>query len=103
MSLLKTGFFGWDNAKWLLKELIKTLGDKPSYFSSKRLERVALFWCAIFIVMNYYRVSYDKLTPSDIVLLTTPLFAYAGFNTIMNNKEKKKIIEEEKNKENGEN
>jgi len=84
---------GTKNIRWGIKELVKTLSNEDSYFSAKRIERLVLFWGAFFIVINYYRVSYEKLTPSDIVLITTPLFAYAGFNTVMTAKEKKTTIE----------
>jgi len=78
--------------RWFICEMVKTFSNGDSFFSSKRIERAILFWGAMFIVLNYYRMNYMKLTPSDIVLLTTPLFAYAGFNTIMNAKEKKNEI-----------
>lgn len=78
--------------RWFFCEIVKTFSNEKSFLSSKRIERAILFWAAMFIVLNYYRMSYEKLSPSDIVLLTTPLFAMGGFNTIMNAKEKKNEI-----------
>lgn len=78
--------------RWFFCEIVKTFSNQDSFLSSKRIERAILFWAAMFIVLNYYRMSYEKLSPSDIVLLTTPLFAMGGFNTIMNAKEKKNEV-----------
>lgn len=92
MTSSTSPLFTKDNFRFLIKELIKTLSNQKGYFSSKRLERFTLFWMASFIVMNYYRIHAHELTNGEIIALTGTLFAYAGFNTIMNNKEKKQEL-----------
>lgn len=37
-SWIVAGFFGWNNIKWLIKELGKIYSDEKSYFSRKRIE-----------------------------------------------------------------
>ena len=37
-SWIVTGFFGYNNWKRLISELIKLYSDKPSFFSRKRIE-----------------------------------------------------------------
>jgi len=32
------GFFGWNNIKWVVKELIKMYSNKESFFSYKRFQ-----------------------------------------------------------------
>lgn len=41
---LINGFFGWENFKWLCRELLKVGSNEPSFFSKKRItEGVAFF------------------------------------------------------------
>lgn len=38
------GFFGWENFKWLCRELLKVGSNEPSFFSKKRIhEGIAFF------------------------------------------------------------
>lgn len=64
---------------WHLKELNKTLSNEPSYYSSKRLERLALFVSANLIVDYYVWEHHDTMTTSDVLLVFGAKMVYAGF------------------------
>lgn len=38
------GFFGWENIKWLFRELLKVGSNQHSYFSKKRIESGMAFF-----------------------------------------------------------
>jgi hypothetical protein len=40
---MKKYFFGWDNAKWLIRELVKMYSHEPSFFSYKRFQTGVAF------------------------------------------------------------
>jgi uncharacterized membrane protein len=64
---------------WHLKELNKTLSNEPSYYSSKRLERLVLFVSANLIVDYYVWEHHSEMTTSDILLVFGAKMVYAGF------------------------
>ena len=64
---------------WHLKELNKTLSNEPSYYSSKRLERLVLFISANIIVDIYVYKNIDKMSVSDVLLVFGAKMVYAGF------------------------
>jgi hypothetical protein len=38
------GFFGWENLKWIIRELLKVGSNQPSFFSKKRIESGIAFF-----------------------------------------------------------
>ncbi len=64
---------------WHLKELNKTLSNEPSYYSSKRLERLVLFLSANLIVDYYVWEHHHEMSTSDILLVFGAKMVYAGF------------------------
>ncbi len=79
---------------WHLKEINKTLSNEPSYYSSKRFERLALFVSANAIVDCYVWKHHNQMNTSDILLVFGAKMLYAGFQVKQIQKENK--IEEPK-------
>jgi hypothetical protein len=63
--------------EWLL-----TFSNKPSFFSSKRLERAFLINTALILICFYVYHTRNELTAFEFMVIITPLFGYAGFNTV---------------------
>jgi hypothetical protein len=80
--------FGWKNFSWFFKELVKTFSNQPSRFSSKKLERAALFASALIMVIIYFAWHYKTMTSSDMLIITGALFVYAGYSMNMTRKDK---------------
>jgi hypothetical protein len=78
--------------KWHLKEINKTLSNQPSYYSSKRLERLFLFISANAIVDYYFFEHHHQMTTSDVLLVFGAKMVYAGFQV----KQIQKDIKDEK-------
>lgn len=55
--------------KWIAWELLATLSNKPSYFASKRLERMVMFVIFCWITIGYVKRRWDELETSDIGIL----------------------------------
>lgn len=96
-------FFGWGSIKKVILDLYATLGNDKSLLSSKRLERLILFWAAVSISICFVWYSRATITTTEIIMICTMLFTYGGFNTVMGHIAKKeskeaaqtdKIIEE---------
>ena len=75
----KKWFFGWENIKWGLKELINIYSSKESFFSKKRLESGVAFiiaqWGMIFFLME----KYPTLTMGEFILWAAAEFAVSGY------------------------
>jgi hypothetical protein len=87
----KKYFFGWENAKRVLKDIYATLSAKDSFLSSKKLTTfvanasvVLLSW--IFILYMTYKL---KLTATDFAIAISPLTLMGGYNIAMGLKAKK--------------
>jgi hypothetical protein len=80
---------------FLLKEFLKTFSSQKSFFSSKRLERFVLFNLAIAIslIYIYYSIKNKSLSLTDVLAISGTFFVYAGYNTIMVEKNKDKESE----------
>lgn len=76
----------------LIKEWLKTLSSKPSFFSSKRLERFTFTSVVVagYITTIIYLVYSDKLTAMEFTIASTPLLVAAGYNLDKTEKAKKK-------------
>lgn len=83
---------------WHLKEINKTLSNEPSYYSSKRFERLALFVSANVIVDYYVWEHHNTMSVSDILLVFGAKMVYAGFQVKQIQKDNK-VVEEPKTDE----
>lgn len=84
------GFFGWESIKWHLREIAATFSNKPSYYSAKRIERALLFLVALALHALYIYTHRSTLTPEQVLLLTGPLFVFAGYSMAQTQIEKKR-------------
>ena len=87
---MKKYFFGWENIKWFLRELLKVASGQPSFFSKKRLESGVAFsvliWGCIFFLVKKYEV----MTTSDFLIWATIPALIAGYTISMIEKAKSK-------------
>lgn len=85
------GFFGWNNIKWLIREIGKLYSSEPSYFSKKRFESSIAFIIAQWGMIIYLWNNYTTLTMSDFLLWAAAEFVIAGYYVTQIQKEKKDI------------
>ena len=87
----KKYFFGWENLKWFLKEVLNMYSPTKSYFSKKRLESGFAFiigqWGMIFFLLK----KYDVLSMTDFVMWVAVEMAIAGYMVNQIQKEKKEV------------
>ena len=97
-SIQKTKyFFGWENWKWLIKELVHIYTNKSSFFSKKRIESSIAFIIGQVGMLWFLYEHIPQLTISDIVLWSVVEFAMAGYIVNQIQKEKKtETVEEPK-------
>ena len=72
-------FFGWANIKFVIVELIKTFSNKPSFFSSKRIERALFVGTGMGSIVYYIIVNISKLSSGEIIALSSVLLACGGY------------------------
>jgi hypothetical protein len=90
-------FFGWENWKWLIKELVHIYTNKSSFFSKKRIESSIAFIIGQVGMLWFLYEHIPQLTISDIVLWSGVEFAMAGYIVNQIQKEKKtETVEEPK-------
>jgi len=75
--------------EWFFVELLKVFSDEKSYFSLKRIERGVLFTVAVLMICNYVYTNMANITPEGILIITSPLFVYAGFSMVKTEKSRK--------------
>lgn len=80
---------------WLASELIKTFSNDPCFFSSKRLERFALFNTALFIVIGYVSRKWDSLGTDDVLMIAGMLLAGGAWNAVQIRKDLKELPKDE--------
>lgn len=102
MANNKKMFFGWDNIKWGLKELINIYSSKESYFSKKRLESGVAFFIAQWGMIYFLTMNAPNMTTSDMVLWSSVEFLIAGYTTYQIQKEKKGVVPNLNEKKNDE-
>jgi hypothetical protein len=92
-------FFGWNNAKWLIRELGKIYSSKSSIFSKKRIESGVAFaiaqWGMIFFLLEKHSI----LSMTDLLMWATVEFAISGYIIHQIQKEKKDESKSENPKE----
>jgi len=89
----KKWFFGWENIKWGIKELIKIYSPKPSYFSKKRIESGVAFLIAQWGMIFFLLQKYDTLSMGEFILWAAAEFAVSGY--IINKIQKEKAPTDE--------
>jgi hypothetical protein len=84
-------FFGWENIKWFLKELLNMYSSNTSFFSKKRIESGVAFliaqWGMIFFILKKYSV----LSMSDFIMWVAVEMAVSGYMIHQIQKEKKDL------------
>ena len=81
-------FFGWENIKYVLKQIYYTFSNKPSELSRKRIESCALFVSALSCVLAWFIYHFKTLTYAEMIAVTGTLFIYAGYTMKVMQKEK---------------
>jgi len=85
----KTYFFGWENIKWLVRELRDVYSSKKSYFSKKRLESAVAFIVAQWGMIYFLLEHHSRLTMGELLLWAASEFAISGYMINQIQKEKK--------------
>ncbi len=90
-------FFGLENIKFVIKELINIYSSRDSYFSKKRIESGLAFiitqWGMIFFLME----KHSTLTMGEFLLWAAAEFAVSGYiiNKIQSEKKSESTSTEE--------
>ena len=85
----KKYFFGWENIKFALTEIIKIYSNKPSFFSKKRLESGIAFIIAQWGMIYFLLQKMPVMTSSDLAIWAGIEFAVSGYIINQIQKEKK--------------
>jgi hypothetical protein len=85
---MKNFFFGWENFKWLVRELIKMYSAEKSFFSKKRIESGIAFVIGQWGMIFYLLEKHSSLSMSEILFWTATEFAIAGYMINQIQKEK---------------
>lgn len=86
---MKTNFFTWDNIKLFFKELVLTLGSKPSLFSQKKLLVYLIDISMLVTSLIYLYTKRATLTAADLCMIVGLWLAKGTTNVIMTQKDKK--------------
>lgn len=91
----------WEFIKWFCWEILKTLSNQPSFFSSKRLERFLIFLNANILldICVYYLLTKDKIDYVAAIAIYTAQMIYAGYTMKQTFNEKPKVSIETETKE----
>ena len=85
---MKRYFLGWENIKWIIRELGKMYSSTVSFFSKKRIESGIAFiiaqWGMIFFLLEKISI----MTTSDLAIWAGIEFAVSGY--IINQIQKEK-------------
>lgn len=84
----KNHFFGWENIKWLIREVVKMYSNEPSFFSYKRFQMGSAFF--IYTQGSLYALSNLVHTIGDFELWSVPNLLIAGYTLNQVQKEKAK-------------
>ena len=86
--MTKKYFFGWENWKWLIKELIAIYSSTKSYFSKKRVESGIAFGIAQWGMIFFLLKKYENLSMTDFLIWAGVEFAVSGYMISQIQKEK---------------
>lgn len=89
MKDTKKYFFGWENLKWVLKELLNMYSAKTSYFSKKRIESGVAFLVAQWGMIFFLLEKHASLSMTDMLMWSGAEFAISGYMLSQIQKEKK--------------
>jgi hypothetical protein len=92
-NLLKNGFFGWENIKWLFREIMNIYSAKSSYFSKKRIESGIAFAIAQWGMIFFLIEKHSTLNMGEFLLWAAAEFAVSGYIINKIQSEKKKNTE----------
>lgn len=69
--------------KWHLKELNKTFSSQPSYYSSKRIERMIIFLNAVIVfdIMMRWLLIHDKIDAMTAIAIFVTQMGFCGWQT----------------------
>jgi hypothetical protein len=81
-------FFGWENIKWLIREIGEMYSSRQSYFSKKRIESGIAFIVAQWGMVFFLLEKHAEMTQSDLALWAGIEFAVSGY--IINQIQKEK-------------
>lgn len=87
----KKYFFGWENIKWFLREVLNMYTPTKSFFSKKRLESGAAFVIAQWGMIFFLLKKYPNLSMTDFVMWVSVEMLVAGYMVHQIQKEKKDI------------
>ena len=82
-------FFGWQNIRKALREIVKIYSNEPSFFSKKRVESGISFFVAQGGMIAFLVLHVDTMSSSDIALWAGIEFAAAGYVISQIQREKK--------------
>jgi hypothetical protein len=85
---MKNFFFGWENFKWLVRELIKMYSSEKSFFSKKRIESGIAFVIGQWGMIFYLLEKHSSLSMSEILFWAATEFAITGYMINQIQKEK---------------
>jgi len=87
----KTYFFGWQNIKWLIREMAAMYSNRKSYFSKKRFESSMAFLSALGVILAHVIIHIHTISNSEILADAALLFGVAGYTVGQIQKEKKEL------------
>jgi hypothetical protein len=88
MKSKKKYFFGWENIKWITKELLNMYSAKSSYFSKKRIESGVAFLVAQWGMVFFLLEKHSDLSMTDMLMWAGAEFAISGYMLAQIQKEK---------------
>lgn len=93
----KKYFFGWENIRWGIKNIILIYSSKSSFFSKKRIESGIGFVIAEWGMVFWLLKKYDVMTTTDFGIWASIQFFVAGYILNQIEKAKDKITGEDSN------
>lgn len=75
----KKYFFGWNNIKKLITEIINIYSHKPSFFSKKRIESGFAFIIGQWGMIYFLLEKHSSLTMGEFLLWASTEFAISGY------------------------
>ena len=85
----KRYFFGWENTKWVIKELVKMYSNQPSFFSYKRFQMGTAYF--MFTQGSMYVLTNFVKSVQDFTLWAIPVLLVSGYT--LNAVQKEKITD----------